>query len=299
MQRFLGLVVDSDGTPMSGVTVTVKKAGTGTNAALYSDNIYTTKTNGFTNDSDGTYEFYAPNGRIDLIYTKGGTTFTDANSADIILYDPADESTAASFQCDFLSGYSPVAGTVTYDGYWFLTTGSAGSVTGTTTYRTGWVDIIESGGTAGNIALEGTPGTIALNWVPSTDAITLDIRIEKVGAAVAGTRRCGLASASFSAGEPASGVYIRQVDANNAFLVCRAATSESTQDLGVTLTTMKRIRIMITTASVRAFVDDVAKTAITTNIPATVLGLSAGGGATSSGAGLRVDYLSVYNAVRV
>jgi hypothetical protein len=50
---------------------------------------------------------------------------------------------------------------------------------------------------------------------------------------------------------------------------------------------------------VRAFVDDVVKTAITTNIPSAILGLSAGGGATASTAGLRLDYLNVYQGVRV
>jgi hypothetical protein len=299
MQRFLGLVVDSNGTPMSGVTVTVKKAGTGTNATLYADNVYTTKTNGFSNDSDGTYEFYAPNGRIDLVYTKGGKTFTDTNSADVILYDPADDSAAVVCRNDFLAPYSVSAGVLLSDGQYWAKTAGVVSVTGDSTYRNGWLDILENAGTQGGITQSNTAGTPALNWVPSTDLIVMDLRVEKQGDAVAGTRRVGLGSAGLSTGDPTNGIFIRQIDAANAFLVCRAGGSESTQDLGQTLNNPTRIRVMITTSSVRAFVDDVAKTAVTTQIPTAILGLSAGGGATASAAGLRLDYLNAYTGVRI
>ena len=299
MQRFLGLVIDADGTPMSGVTVTVKKAGTGTNATLYSDNVYTSKSNGFTNDSDGSYEFYSPNGRIDIIFTKGGKTFTDANSADVILYDPADDSLAVKCVNEFLAPYFPGAGVVLTDGQQWSRQGSVVSVTGDTTYRNGWLDVLESGGTQGGITHVNTGTAVALNWVPSTDLLVMDLRVEKQGDAVAGTRRVGLGSAGLSAGDPTNGIFIRQIDANNAFLVCRAGGSESTQDLGQTLNNPTRIRVMITTSSVRAFVDDVAKTAVSTNIPTAILCLSAGGGATASAAGLRLDYFNVYTGVRV
>jgi hypothetical protein len=299
MQRFLGLLIDSDGTPMSGVTVTVKKAGTGTNATLYSDNIYTAKSNAFTNDSDGTYEFYAPNGRIDLVYTKAGKTFTDANSSDVILYDPADDPAAVVFRDDFLSVYGVSSSILVSEGHFWGIAGASGSVTGDATYRNGWINVIEGGGAQGQLNLGNSAGAAALNWALGTDAIMLDLRVEKVGAAVAGTRRVGFSGTGILNVDPSNGVFIRQIDANNAFLVCRAGGSEATQDLGVTLTAMKKIRVVATTASVRAFVDDVAKTAVTTQIPTAILGLAAGGGATASAAGLRLDYLNVYNAVRV
>jgi hypothetical protein len=297
MQRFLGLLVDSDGTPMSGATVTVKRAGTGTNATLYSDNIYTSKANGFSNDSDGSYEFYTPNGRIDIIFTKSGKTFTDANSADVIIYDPADDSAAVVFRDDFKSPYLVTAGIMLSDGNQWSRAGSVVSVAGDSTYRNGWIDVLESGGVAGNCTVLGTSGG-ALNWGATAELLVLDVRLEKQGDAVAGTRRAGLGSAGLTT-DTTHGIYIRQIDANNAFLVCRAGGSESTQDLGQTLNNPTRIRVMITTSSVRAFVDDVAKTAITTNIPTAMLMLSAGGGATASAAGLRLDYLNVYTAVRV
>jgi hypothetical protein len=298
MQRFLGLVIDSDGTPMSGVTVTVKKAGTGTNATLYSDDLYTAKSNAFTNDSDGTYEFYSPNGRYDIVFTKGGKTFTDANSQDIILWDPRDDSSAFVFRDDFVAPQTISAGNLQSEGHYWTYTGSVGSVTGDTTYRNGWINVIETGGAAGVLALANSVPAIALLWVPSTDLLVMDLRIEKVGDAIAGTRRAGLTGATFIT-DPSNGIFIRQIDAANAFLVCRAGGSEATQDLGQNLNNPTRIRLMITTASVRAFVDDVAKTPVTTQIPTAILGLSAGGGATASAAGLRLDYFNVYNAVRV
>jgi hypothetical protein len=292
------MLTDSAGTPMSGVTVTVNKAGTASAASLWADDGGTTKANPFTNDVDGTLEFYAKNGRYDLVFTKAGITFTDANSSDIVLWDPRDDSSTVSFRCDFLSVYPASASVVIADGQFFGVAGNAASVTGDTTYRNGWLNVIESGGTAGGIHLGNTALTTALNFVPTADVTILEMRIEKVGDAVAGTRRAGLSSALLSS-DVANGIYVRQIDANNAFLVCRATSSESTQDLGQTLNNPTRIRVTITTSSVRAFVDDVPKTAITTNIPTAILGLSAGGGATASAAGLRLDYLNVYQGVRV
>ena len=284
---------------MSGVTVTVKKAGTATNASLWADDGLTTKSNSFTNDADGTLEFYAPNGRYDLVFTKAGITFTDANSTDIVLWDPRDDSAAVVFREDFLAPQGFAAGSLLSDGHYWGYQGGIVSVTGTTTYRNGWLDVLESGGTQGGITLGNTVAAIALNWVPSSDVMMLDMRIEKVGDAVAGTRRCGLGSAALHAGDPTNGIYIRQISTANAFLVCRATSSETSQDLGQTLNNITRIRVTITSASVRAFVDDVPKSAITTNIPTAILGLSAAGGATASGGGLRLDYLNVYQGVRV
>jgi hypothetical protein len=50
---------------------------------------------------------------------------------------------------------------------------------------------------------------------------------------------------------------------------------------------------------VRAIVDDVAKTPITTNIPTAILGGSISGGATASAAGIRADLFNVFTGVRV
>jgi len=299
MQRFLGTLYDSGGSPLTGVTVTVKNAGTAVNASLFSDDGVTTKSNGFTNDSDGSFEFYARNGRYDIVFTKSGITFTDANSTDVVLWDPRDASYESAFRCDFLSTFLTGSDFIADGHHWRVGGGSVVSVAGDTTYRTGWMDVLESGAAQGSALIAHGASTFGLIWVPSTDMIALDMRLEKVGDAVAGTRRAGLGSAALASGDPTNGIYVRQIDANNAFLVCRASSTESTQDLGQTLNNPTRIRITITTSLVRVFVDDVAKTAITTNIPTAIMGGSIGGGATGSAAGIRADYFNVYQGIRV
>ena len=87
MQKFAGVVVDSKGAPMTGVTVTVNLAG-GSAATIYSDNGVTTKSNPFTNDANGSYEFYAADDRYDVVLSKTGVTFVAADTSDILLYDP-------------------------------------------------------------------------------------------------------------------------------------------------------------------------------------------------------------------
>jgi hypothetical protein len=300
MQRFLGTMIDKDGVPLSGVTINVKKGGTATDATLYADNIRTAKSNNFTNDSDATYEFYAANGRYDLFYTKAGKTFTDANSSDLVFYDPADDAAAVMCRNEFLAPYFPAAGVLLSDGQQWSRQGLVQSVTGDTTYRNGWLDVLEAGAVQGGITHVNTGTAVALNWVASTvDVLIMEMRVEKQGDAIAGTRRVGLGSLGLAAGDPTNGIYIRQIDAANAFLVCRSGGSEATSDLGQTLNNPTRIRVTITTSSVRPYVDDVAKTAVTTQIPTAILALSAGGGATASAAGLRLDYLNMYSGVRV
>lgn len=299
MQRFLGTIFDSGGNPMTGVTVTVVKTGTAVNASLYSDDGITTKSNGFTNDSDGSFEFYAPNGRYDCVFTKSGQSFTASNSTDVVMWDPRDASAESVFRCDFLSTFLTGSDFIADGHHWRVGGGSVVSVAGDSTYQTGWMDVLESGAAQGSAFVSHGASTFGLLWVPSTNILVLDMRLEKQGDAVAGTRRAGLGSAALASGDPTNGIYVRQIDANNAFLVTRASSTESTQDLGQTLNNPTRIRIIITTSSVRPIVDDVAKTAITTNIPTAILGASIGGGATGSAAGIRCDYFNVYQGVRV
>ena len=305
MQRFLNTVFGSDGKPLGSVSVNVKKGGTSTNAELFSDaDGTTTKANPFTSDSDGSLEFYAKNGIYDIVFTLAGKTFTDDNAKGIYLFDPRDDAGAVMLMNDFHSLYFLAAGELLADGQHWVRAGGVSSVTGDTTYRSGWIDVIETGGTAGSILLANSGGTIQLFFVNSTDPQILEARAEKVGDAVNGTRRIGLGSANLTSGDPTNGIYIRQIDSNNAFLVCRSGGTESTQDLGFTLNNPRRIRVTITTTSVRAFVENdsgvmVATTAITSNIPTAALGLSAAGGATISGGGCRLDYLNVITPSRV
>ncbi|HVE26927.1 MAG TPA: hypothetical protein VNC22_16070, partial [Sporichthya sp.] len=267
--------------------------GTATSVPLFSDNGTSSLANPFSNDINGSFEFYAQNGRVDIIPSRSGVTFTAADWADVLLYDPRDDANQAShwlmeaLTC-FTSGSDRIV-----DGHRLVATGLVAIRAATTTYKTGWLDVLETGGVAGSVILADGAGAIHAPWVVSADLLILEQRLEKIGDAVAGTRRCGLTSANFSAGDPANGIYIRQIDANNAFAVCRAASTETTLTLGQTLNNITVVRFQISTGQVRVAVDLVDKGTITTNVPTVNLGWSAGGGATASAAGLTLDYVQV------
>jgi len=91
MQRRRAAVIGLEGAPVSGVTVTVYIAGTLTPATIYSDDGVTTTANPFTNSTNGSYEYYAANGRYDEVLSKTGMTFDADDTDDIQLYDPTDE----------------------------------------------------------------------------------------------------------------------------------------------------------------------------------------------------------------
>lgn len=298
MERFLTFVYDASGNKLDGVTVTIKKAGTGTNATLFSDDGITSKANPFTNDSDGSFEFRAANGLYDIVLAKAGKTFTDDNSAAILLYDPRDDAGAAmvrdDFNAIFITGSDLLSG-----GYHYRFSGGVSQVVSDTTYRSGWVNVVESGAAAGHLTMCDSANNTTLLFGATSDLQMMELRVEKVGDAVAGTRRVGLTDVVFTSGDPANGIYIRQIDTNNAFLVTRSSSSEATRDLGQTLNNPTRIRVLITSGSLIPIVDGVAKTALTTLIPTSMLGFSAHGGATGSAAGLRLDYLNLITTVRL
>lgn len=76
--------------PAAGASVQVNLAGTQTLATIYSDNGRTQAANPLTADSNGDYEFYAVDGRYDIVIS--GTTIPTLEITDILLIDmlPAD-----------------------------------------------------------------------------------------------------------------------------------------------------------------------------------------------------------------
>ena len=87
MQKFGAVVQDTAGNVLASTTVTVYKAGTVSVASIYSNNTGSSKANPFTNDADGSYEFYAPNGRYDIVLAKTGYSFPAANTSDVLFDD--------------------------------------------------------------------------------------------------------------------------------------------------------------------------------------------------------------------
>ena len=165
MQRYMNLVLDNAGNAVGGVTVTVYLTGTSTLATLFNLDGSSSKSNPFTSDADGSLEFYATTGQYDIVYTKTGYTFTDANSTDVALYDPADAST--TYASPVLSG--TVTGTYSLAGTPTITAAIlSGTFTGTYTLA-GTPTItapILSGTVTGTYTLGGTP-TIASPTISS------------------------------------------------------------------------------------------------------------------------------------
>jgi hypothetical protein len=89
MQHYTNTLYDTFGNAISGATVYVYAAGTTTPSTIYSDNISTSTTNPLTTGSDGSFDFYAANGRYDLAITHPSHTFTNADTLGIALFDQA------------------------------------------------------------------------------------------------------------------------------------------------------------------------------------------------------------------
>lgn len=92
MQSYKNVVQDKAGNVLPGSTITVYAAGTTTLSTIYSDNSSTALTNPFTTSAtgDGTFEFWAADGRYDVKTVNGTTTVTKSG---IVLYDAVGSST--------------------------------------------------------------------------------------------------------------------------------------------------------------------------------------------------------------
>jgi hypothetical protein len=92
MQKFIETITASaNGTlvPLSSATVTVRLAGTGTLATLYSaNNTGSPQANPLTSSATGLVAFYAADGRYDITVSKVG--FAPVTIGDVLLEDPAD-----------------------------------------------------------------------------------------------------------------------------------------------------------------------------------------------------------------
>lgn len=82
LSKHTGVVQDQNGRALTSVSITVRDANSAI-ATIYSDDGVTALANPFTNDSNGSYEFYAAVGRYTLTFVKTGFTFTPADTSDI------------------------------------------------------------------------------------------------------------------------------------------------------------------------------------------------------------------------
>jgi hypothetical protein len=80
-------ILDADNSlvPLADATVTVYDAGTTNLASIFSDNGVTSASNPLTVGDDGSFEFYAANGRYDLLVEK--SPYKPHHEYDITLHD--------------------------------------------------------------------------------------------------------------------------------------------------------------------------------------------------------------------
>ena len=94
MQKYLNQVLGfrTKLEPMAEALVTVRNASDNSLASIYQDNAGTEKGNPFTANNLGYFDFYAEDGRYNVVCEKTG--YTSVTFADVILKDPANEATA-------------------------------------------------------------------------------------------------------------------------------------------------------------------------------------------------------------
>lgn len=84
MRKYFDTLIDAAGDPISGAAITVKHAGTATDATLYSDEGITTIANPVTTDSLGQYAFFIADGIYDFVRFKTGVINDTVTSITII-----------------------------------------------------------------------------------------------------------------------------------------------------------------------------------------------------------------------
>lgn len=97
MEHYVNTVQDRQGNAIPGTQITVYIAGSTNLAEIFSDNQGTPKANPFTNNANGSYEFYAVNSTYDIYFFRPGTDFTTSNEIyrRIGLFDVNDSDLAA------------------------------------------------------------------------------------------------------------------------------------------------------------------------------------------------------------
>lgn len=109
MQKYINNVQDTFGNAIGSVTVTIRDNPGGGLSAIFSDNIFTAKSNPFTNDSDGEFFFYAANGRYDIELTGPITE----SKIDIRLLDIVSTGTTLRINTDINTATPPTNEAVT------------------------------------------------------------------------------------------------------------------------------------------------------------------------------------------
>lgn len=92
MQHYSSSALTDLGKPAGGASITVKVAGTMTNASIFSDDGVTAKSNPFTANNLGQFDFYAASGKYDI--SIAGTQITTYTLTSQVLFDPFEQTVA-------------------------------------------------------------------------------------------------------------------------------------------------------------------------------------------------------------
>jgi hypothetical protein len=177
MQKFFDTVLNSDGRPVAGASVTVTPVGGGSPSPLFSNAAGSTpKANPLTTDVNGYFDFYAADGRYSLSVSALG--FTTRTVTDILLEDPADPSQQT------INGGSinntPIGGTTPSSGA-FTTLSASGGISGDLTGNvTGNADTATSATTA-TTATNLAGGTVDATTVTSSGAMRTTSNAAPIG----------------------------------------------------------------------------------------------------------------------
>ncbi len=92
MQHYSSQAFTDIGKPAGGATITIKLAGSNTNATIYSDDGITVKSNPFVSNNLGQFDFYTASGKYDITVT--GTQITTYTLPNQVIFDPFESNVA-------------------------------------------------------------------------------------------------------------------------------------------------------------------------------------------------------------
>lgn len=109
VQIFQLTLIDDEGRPVSGASVSIYEGGTSTLAACYDADETTAVTNPLTTNSDGYAECYLANGKYDYTAVKDATTLKEVTGE--VFYDPDDAAGVGVFEDDTFTVKNATDGT--------------------------------------------------------------------------------------------------------------------------------------------------------------------------------------------
>ena len=175
MQKYQNNIINTNGVPVVGASVTITTYPGGATATLYSDNGVTTTPNPLTTDAFGIFSFYAADGRYSAAITGAGVT--PSSVTDILLEDPADGNpaviTGGTINATTIGATTPSSGA-------FTTLSASTSITsaGAIATQTGGFQLVSgvAGGTTPYIQASTTGGAAApLNvYIGGTVALAIN-----------------------------------------------------------------------------------------------------------------------------